>query len=140
MNRDEIRIEEFDGDHRDLERSFRLAEDSDTKLDEYIDSGRVWVAVTEQAEVVGHIHAVASVDGSTWEVVNTAVVEDRQGIGIGRRLLERAVDEAKSSGANRVELATATADIGNLRFYQRCGFRMSRIVRDAFGPHSGDMN
>ena len=34
-------------------------------------------------------------------------------------------------------LATATADIGNLRFYQRCGFRMDRVVRDAFTPETG---
>jgi hypothetical protein len=34
-------------------------------------------------------------------------------------------------------LATATADLGNLRFYQRCGFRMTRVVHDAFGPEQG---
>ncbi len=34
-------------------------------------------------------------------------------------------------------LATAAADVGNLRFYQRCGFRMTRVVQDAFGPHTG---
>jgi hypothetical protein len=34
-------------------------------------------------------------------------------------------------------LATATADIGSLRFYQRCDFRMTRVVQDAFGPARG---
>jgi len=36
-----------------------------------------------------------------------------------------------------VIVATAAADIGNLRFYQRQGFRMSRIVRDAFTRSNG---
>ena len=34
---------------------------------------------------------------------------------------------------HRVLVATATADIGNLRFYQQRGFRMERIKRDVFG-------
>jgi hypothetical protein len=47
------------------------------------------------------------------------------------------VHEARRAGARRLDVATATADTGNLRFYQRCGFRMSLVVRDAFGPHTG---
>jgi hypothetical protein len=34
-------------------------------------------------------------------------------------------------------LATAAADVGNLRFYQRCGFRMTRVVHDLFTPEAG---
>jgi RimJ/RimL family protein N-acetyltransferase len=34
-------------------------------------------------------------------------------------------------------VATAAADIGNLRFYQRLGFRMRSLERDAFTPATG---
>jgi hypothetical protein len=34
-------------------------------------------------------------------------------------------------------VSTGAADVGNLRFYQRCGFRMLRIERDAFTPDTG---
>ena len=34
-------------------------------------------------------------------------------------------------------VATTVADIGNLRFYQRQGFRMRSIERDAFTPATG---
>ena len=34
-------------------------------------------------------------------------------------------------------VATAAADIGNLRFYQRCGFRFEAVERDAFIPATG---
>ena len=57
--------------------------------------------------------------------------------GCRRALLARAVDEARAAGVSRVVLATATADIGNLRFYQRCGFRMTQVVQDVFGPAQG---
>ena len=132
----DITIEEYSGSHREVEWSFRLAEDSDQQLDAYIDLGRVWVARAPDGEIVGHLQAVAR-DESRWEVVNTAVAEHERGRGVGRALLERAVDEARSAGVARVILATATADIGNLRFYQRCGFRMTRIVPDAFGAYQG---
>ena len=34
-------------------------------------------------------------------------------------------------------VATAAADIGNLRFYQRLGFRLRSVERDAFTPAAG---
>lgn len=137
MGEEMVRIELFTGDRRDIGWLFRLAEDSEVKLREYIDHGQVWVALAPDGEVLGHLQAVADPSGSSWEVLNTAVAEHRRGTGIGARLLERACREARRAGAHRVELATAAADIGNLRFYQRCGFRMSRVVRDAFGPDTG---
>ena len=132
----DITIEEYAGSHREVEWSFRLAEDSDQQLTSYIDLGRVWVARAPDGEIVGHLQAVAR-DESRWEVVNTAVAEHVRGQGFGRALLDRAVNEARSAGVARVILATATADIGNLRFYQRCGFRMTRVVPDAFGAYQG---
>lgn len=132
---DDVTIEPYDGDRGDLLWSFRLAEDSETNLAGYVGRGRVWVARGEGSAVVGHLQA--DTDGAQWEVLNTAVADHRRGEGIGRRLLERAVDEARTAGASRVVLATAAADIGNLRFYQRCGFRMERVVRDAFTPETG---
>ena len=128
-------IEPYDGPREDIIWSFRLAEDSAEALARYIDIGTVWVARARDDTVVGHLQVVA--DGDTWEIRNTAVAEQRQGQGIGSRLVEHAVAEARRAGVRRVVVATAAADIGNLRFYQRCGFRMERVVHDAFGPASG---
>jgi ribosomal protein S18 acetylase RimI-like enzyme len=133
---DGVGVEEYDGPHRDLLWSFREAEDSERLLDGYVDLGRVWV-VRVGSEILGHLQAVPRDGGATWEVTNTAVAPAARGRGLGRRMLERAVDEARVAGATRVVLATGAADVGNLRFYQRCGFRMTRIVPDAFGPDTG---
>ena len=57
----------------------------------------------------------------------------------GRRGL-MCVDRSTSvreHGAERLLVATAAADLDNLRFYQRLGFRMLRIERDAFTPGFG---
>jgi GNAT superfamily N-acetyltransferase len=132
----DVEIEQYAGSHRDLTWSFLEAEDSEPLLEAYIDLGRLWVAVTSDGETVGHLQAVARED-DVWEVTNTAVVEASRGHGVGRALLERAVAEARSAGASRVVLATGAADVGNLRFYQRCGFRMTRVVQDVFSPARG---
>ena len=132
----DIRIEEHAGSHRDLAWSFREADDSEELLDVYIDLGRVWVAVTPEGETVGHLQAVPR-DHAHWEITNTAVVESQRGRGIGRALVEHAVDVARSCGIVHVVLATGAADIGNLRFYQRCGFRLTHVVPDVFTPANG---
>ena len=132
----DISIEQYSGSHRDLDWSFREADDSEELLNAYIDLGWVWIARATDGEVIGHLQAVPS-EEDVWEVTNTAVVEAQRGRGAGRALLERAVDEARAAGARRLILATGAADVGNLRFYQRCGFRMTRVVQDVFTPMNG---
>jgi GNAT superfamily N-acetyltransferase len=128
-------IEEHAGRRSELLWSFRLAEDSETALASYLERGTVWVAREADGSVVGHLQVLD--DAADWEVLNTAVAEDRQGGGIGRRMIEHVVAEARAKGVRRLVVATAAADVGNLRFYQRCGFRMQRIVPDAFVPETG---
>jgi hypothetical protein len=42
-----------------------------------------------------------------------------------------------AAGAERVLVGTAAADIENLRLYQRLGFRLLRVERDAFTVDRG---
>jgi GNAT superfamily N-acetyltransferase len=130
-------IEEYDGRRADIAWSFRESEDSERHLAAYLDLGRVWVARDPAGEVLGHLQAVPHDEPDTWEVTNTAVVEAARGRGVGRGLLERVVAEAVAAGVKRVVLATGAADVGNVRFYQRCGFRMTRVVQDVFVPANG---
>ena len=132
----DVTIEEYAGPHRDLAWSFREAEDSERLLDAYIDLGRVWVAVSTAGDTIGHLQAVPR-DPSHWEITNTAVLQSQRGQGVGRGLIEHAVEAARDSGISHVVLATGAADIGNLRFYQRCGFRLTHVVPDVFTPTNG---
>ena len=71
------------------------------------------------------------------ELKNMAVRPDQQGRGVGRALVAEAVRRAADDGYAEMIVATAAADIGNLRFYQRVGFRLSAVERDAFTPDTG---
>jgi GNAT superfamily N-acetyltransferase len=124
------------GDRAGLRPLFELAEDSAVELDGYLDRGRVLVARLD-GEPVGHLQLVDTDRAGHVELKNMAVRADRQGRGIGRRLVRSARALLAAEGADTLVVATATADIGNLRFYQRLGFRMRRIERDAFTEATG---
>jgi ribosomal protein S18 acetylase RimI-like enzyme len=109
---------------------FALADDSAEQIEAYIGLGRILVACEGDA-ILGHAQIVDA------ELKSIAVAEGRQRSGVGRALVEAVIARARADGAACLTVSTATADIGNLRFYQRLGFRMTRIVRDAFGPATG---
>ena len=50
------------------------------------------------------------------------VVPDRRGEGIGRTLLEAAMDEARVRGAARIDLNTSTDDVAARALYETVGF------------------
>lgn len=130
-----VRIEPHLRPRAELRSLFELAEDSDMELDSYIELGRVLVALAED-RVVGHIQIVDP-DGPAAEIKNMAVVKSHRGQGIGRALLATAIELARDDGRETLLVATAAADVDNLHFYQRAGFRMRSIERDAFTPATG---
>ena len=132
----EVRIEIHRGSRDSLRALFELAEDSAAELDSYIEAGRVLIA-RSGTEVIGHLQLTGTGDPGQAEIKNMAVTESRQGQGIGRRLVQAAVDLVAAEAVTTLLVATAAADIGNLRFYQRQGFRMRSVERDAFTPATG---
>ncbi|MEP7075044.1 MAG: GNAT family N-acetyltransferase [Acidobacteriota bacterium] len=66
------------------------------------------------------------------EIVELAVAEEFQRRGIGRFLVETLTAEARKKAKEKLFVGTANSSIGNITFYQRCGFRMDHIRRDHF--------
>jgi ribosomal protein S18 acetylase RimI-like enzyme len=130
-----MRLDWYDGAREALRELFAEAEDSASQLDSYINDGRVLVAWLDD-HPVGHLQLVPR-QSDAVEVKNMAVAGQLRGRGIGRALLEMALQRSAQDGARVMVVATAAADIGNLRFYQRCGFRFSAIEQDVFVPDAG---
>lgn len=131
-----VRVERYSGPRAELRELFAMAEDSASRLDSYLEAGDVLVAVAG-GRIVGHVQLVDSADTWESEIRNIAVEPSQRGCGIGRRLLDAAVDVARARHRRRLVVATAAADIDNLRFYQRAGFRLHSIERDAFTESDG---
>lgn len=131
-----IRIALHDGPRGDLRELFELAEDSRSQLDAYLNLGRVLVAIDEH-DIIGHIQIVGGPGAGQCEVKNMAVRVSHQGRGIGRTLVEAAIDLVAAQSCKTLLVATAAADLDNLRFYQRLGFRMAWIDRNAYTRETG---
>jgi GNAT superfamily N-acetyltransferase len=132
----DVRIEEYAGPRSILRPLFELAEDSPAQLDAYLMAGRVLVGRSAD-EVIGHLQLVDTDRTGVVEIKSMAVRAGHQGRGIGARLVAAAIDLVTAEAGSAVLVATAAAATGNLRFYQRQGFRMCSIERDAFTPATG---
>jgi ribosomal protein S18 acetylase RimI-like enzyme len=130
-----MEIRRFDGDRAVLRPLFREADDSDQAINGYLHKGEVVVAVVA-GRIVGYGQLVSAGTGSA-ELKSMAVLEEQRGSGVGRALVAAMLRVCRDRGVGRVVVATAAADTGNLRFYQRQGFRLLSIERDAFGPPTG---
>ena len=124
------------GSRDDLRPMFELAEDSRTQLDGYLRQGRVLLARRGSA-TLGHLQLVETVRAGEIELKSMAVQPDHRGEGVGRALVESAILRCRAEGWSRMVVATGAADTGNLRFYQRLGFRFLSVERDAFIPATG---
>ena len=62
-----------------------------------------------------------------------AIAPDRQGEGLGSRLLEAVEERGRASGCREAELFTGSLSEANLRLYERLGYRETQRVPDGDG-------
>jgi ribosomal protein S18 acetylase RimI-like enzyme len=136
LDDDDLRIAWFEGPRDTLRPLFELADDSSRQIDAYIDRGRVLAALVD-GTVIGHALLLPGDQPDVVELKSIAVLDDLQGRGVGRALVRHAAAACRRDGARALTVTTATADVGNIRFYQRCGFRAYAIRRDAFTEANG---
>jgi len=135
-DRPPVEMHWHEGSREAIRPLFELAEDSKAQLDEYLDQGRVLLAI-RGSTVVGHLQLVPTTRPGRIELKNMAVLPEEQGSGIGRSLVVAATLRCATDGWSEMVAGTAAADIGNLRFSQRVGFGMLSIDRDAFTAMPG---
>jgi ribosomal protein S18 acetylase RimI-like enzyme len=81
-------------------------------------------------------------DGEEWVGVLTFSIKDgecevtsldslREGQGIGSKLLDQAIEEARVRGCKRLYLITTNDNLNALGFYQKRGFQIAAIYRGA---------
>ena len=85
-------------------------------------------------QIVG-VYVLLQTRPETVELVNIAVTETRHGRGIGKQLIEHAIQTATLSGYKTIEVGTGNSSIGQLALYQKCGFRIIGIDQDFFTRH-----
>jgi len=110
-----------------------VADPSRKIVDEYVKRGMCFVA-EEHSETIG-VFVLLPTRPETVELVNLAVAEEKQGKGIGKKLVRNAIKKARTEGYKTIEIGTGNASVGQLALYQKCGFRMVGVDRDFFIRH-----
>ena len=87
------------------------------------ENGRGVFVYEDGSEIVGYI--TTRIDGASriGHIPNTAVHPDHQGRGIGRRLMEHAIEFLRAEGMEAVRIETLEQNPVGARFYPDVGFR-----------------
>ena len=111
-----------------------LAEASESALHWSLDHLSDTVYVMHQAnKSVGA--ATMRWDTEPCEIVELAIAPEHHGRGLGRQFLEWLIGEGRRRGRKEMLVGTANSSIGNISFYQKCGFRMDHVRKDYFWYH-----
>lgn len=124
----------YEGSRLHLLPLFRLADESESQIQSYYECGSVLVA-RDGDSIIGMAHIVE--DADTFEIVSLAVVPERQGRGIGKRLVEEVVSYCRLNYGRRLMVCTGSWETHNIVFYLRRGFYIFNVVRDYFTPEKG---
>lgn len=121
-----IEIYEEAGDrwvHREL---LLLADPDEGMVNRYLAQGFQLVARVD-GQIAGEVVMVPAENG--WELKNLAVLPAFQKAGVGRALVEAAVARVPEGA---VWVGTGNSSLWALRFYERCGFRRSHVLKNFF--------
>lgn len=81
----------------------------------------------ENQEIIGLI--TYAISGEVMEILSLDSLRPNQGLGTA--LLERVVREAKERGCSQIVVITTNDNLHALGFYQRRGFDLARLFRNA---------
>lgn len=109
------------------------ADPSQKIVAEYLQRGQCFVAEIRN-QLIG-VHVLLPTRPHTIEIVNIAVDEKSQGSGVGKILLQHAIETAKAMGYTTIEVGTGNSSIGQLALYQKCGFRIVGVDPNFFLKH-----
>jgi len=93
-----------------------------------------WV-LEQEGEIIGH--GVRSVAVGEAHVLNVCVRPDRQGRGLGRRILDRLLRLAREHAADTAFLEVRASNTVAQRLYESAGFNEIGLRRNYYPAHKG---
>lgn len=106
-----------------------LADPAIDRVQRYLQDGIVFIGEEEDTIIAV---AVLCIGDTEAELKNIAVIEEREGQGFGRQLLQHVIHHARAAGLQRIVVGTGNSSLRELAFYQRNGFRIEGVIRGFF--------
>lgn len=92
----------------------------------------LWVAV-DDSRVVGHLCCALAAGGSPGWILNLAVLAHYRRQGIGRRLLEKGVEQLRAAGVDRIMITAEAENSTAQRLYRKLGFELVGTGENYYG-------
>ena len=129
-----IKYSKYTGNKRDqYMRLFLIGDEDESKVREYINQGCLFLAEQSNTAVAVAI-VVPTSDGNVGELKNIAVDAKAQGQGIGSKMIAYVFEQVRDR-YNTILVGTGDADVQNILFYLKNGFRFSGIKKDFFDKY-----
>lgn len=107
-----------------------LADPSYQRVMEHLKSG-ICMVYKEDNCIVGS-YILVMLDSERIELVNIAVKASKQGVGIGKKLLDHAIAYATENQFKEMIVGAGNSSINQIAFYQKAGFRLIDVIFDFF--------
>ncbi|MCL5877084.1 MAG: GNAT family N-acetyltransferase [Candidatus Bathyarchaeota archaeon] len=130
QNKENRKIRQIGKDEKIPYNLLLLADETIEAINKYIFSSEIYVL--EQNRTIIALYALQVLNGDEIEIKNPAVATGHQGQGIGKQLLDDAVERAKSRGFKRIIIGTGDASTMFLQFYQKQEFEIFGVKKDFF--------
>ena len=107
-----------------------LSDPSEEVITEYINLSTKFIARLN-TKIVGAL-VLLKTRPKTMEIMNISVYEEYQNKGIGKQLINKAIEYAKENKITTLEIGTGNPGLIQMILYQKCGFRIVGVEFDYF--------
>ncbi len=107
-----------------------LSDPSEEVIAEYINLSTKFIARLN-TKIVGAL-VLLKTRPKTMEIMNISVYEEYQNKGIGKQLINKAIEYAKENKITTLEIGTGNPGLIQMILYQKCGFRIVGVEFDYF--------
>jgi RimJ/RimL family protein N-acetyltransferase len=122
-----------------------LATESDTTVEELTEGfregfakGNISIVAEEDGEIIGGIGVNPSaVEGLAW--LGMSILPEHRGRGLGRELLDAAIEAAREAGYRKLELEVFPENARAIALYLRAGFEIEGLKRDHYPRRDGSI-
>ncbi|RUO58743.1 GNAT family N-acetyltransferase [Pseudidiomarina insulisalsae] len=91
---------------------------------------------TDNAQLVGYSLLLTRKNSRIWRLYSIAVAAAARGTGVGRKLLEHALNYAREQGAEAVSLEVKVDNKAAIDLYRRYDFEVTELLPDYYPGHA----
>ncbi|MCM3594621.1 GNAT family N-acetyltransferase [Metabacillus idriensis] len=109
------------------------ADPSEQNINQYLKKGSIYLA--EHEKKTAGVLVLMQIGDSSMEIMNLAVNDHSRGKGIAKKLIAHAKHECAGLNIGTLVIGTGNSSLDQLALYQKCGFRMEKVIENYFIDH-----